>query len=452
MWMLVGGKDYMRESLIADAGTAASTRAARAPAPGTIAPLESAAPRAHVRVFGNFGTRNLGNEYTLRAVVANLRRYLPDATVSCICPGPAEVTKSHGIAAVSMSYRASPEFQARARGASSGRLTRFCRRLFMRLPREGVEWARAFSALKGTTMLVMAGTGMLGDFGIGPFDLHYEILKWSLLARMRGAKVLFLSVGAGPVESPLSRWLLKRAAALADYRSYRDAFSLSFMTGLGVDTRRDFVYPDLAFSLRAEASRAADRSGAGRVVGLGLMSYRGKRADGSGERLYRDYVRKAARFLDWLLGRGYAVRLLIGDMSYDTSIREDVVAEVRRLRPGDPPRMIIDAPVGSPETLLEQLAATDLVVATRFHNIVLAMMLNKPVLALSYHPKIASLMAGVGLERYCQSIDELDVDRLIERFIALERDADAVKSLIGRKLEEYAAALDQQYSRIFEKS
>jgi len=41
----------------------------------------------------------------------------------------------------------------------------------IRLPLEVIEWLKAFRALKGTSMLVMTGTGMLGDFGIGPFDL-----------------------------------------------------------------------------------------------------------------------------------------------------------------------------------------------------------------------------------------------------------------------------------------
>jgi len=36
-----------------------------------------------------------------------------------------------------------------------------------------VDWLKAFRTLKGTTMLVMTGTGMLSDFGIGPLDLHY---------------------------------------------------------------------------------------------------------------------------------------------------------------------------------------------------------------------------------------------------------------------------------------
>jgi polysaccharide pyruvyl transferase WcaK-like protein len=54
-------------------------------------------------------------------------------------------------------------------------------------------------------MLVMTGTGMLGDVGILPFDLHYDILKWSIMAKLRRCKLLFVSVGVGPMRHPLSR-------------------------------------------------------------------------------------------------------------------------------------------------------------------------------------------------------------------------------------------------------
>ena len=108
-------------------------------------------------------------------------------------------------------------------------------RLLVRAPLELLEWWKASQALQGTRMLVMTGTGMLSDFGIDPLDLHYEILKWSIVAKLRGAKLLFVSVGAGPIADPLSRWIVKRAVSLADYRSYRDDFSKEYLAGIGFD-------------------------------------------------------------------------------------------------------------------------------------------------------------------------------------------------------------------------
>jgi polysaccharide pyruvyl transferase WcaK-like protein len=399
-----------------------------------------------ITLFGNFGTQNLGNEYTLRAIVENLRRMVPEARINCVCPDPQDAMERHGIPAVLMSYRYGTEY--RSRQARRGGIFKWLRRALIRLPLELVQWLEAFRALKGTTLLVMTGTGMLGDFGIGPFDLHYEILKWSVVAKLRGSKLLFVSVGAGPIADPLSRWIVKRALALADYRSYRDAFSKEYLARIGFDTARDFVYPDLAFSLEPRVPGGRDRRPDGRVVGVGLMDYYGTRSSPArGEDVYRRYVEKAASFVAWLLDRGYTVELLVGDVAYDTRVQSDV----RRIlgdRAGDWRDRLVETKVSSVEELLAHLAKTDLVVATRFHSIVLALMLDKPVVALSYHQKIASLMSGVGLADFCQEVDALDVDGLIDRFTRLEHQAGAARSLIGRKAAEYRKALDEQYARI----
>lgn len=402
--------------------------------------------RPVISFFGNFGTQNLGNESTLRAILKSVRRHLPGAAVNCICPRPEQTTADHGIPAVRMSYRYGTAFQKKARQASIRWIPRLLRRLFVRLPREIVEWMKAFRALKNTRMLVMTGTGMLGDFGIGPFDLHYEIFKWSLLAKIRGGQVLFVSVGAGPIDSRISRWLVKRAALLADYRSYRDAFSKSFLAGIGVDTSADPVYPDLAFSLRPEGQ---GQKGQARVVGIGLMDYFGKRWTPASKGVHADYVRNLAGFCAWLLERGYTLRLLIGDLSYDKHIKADVLEALRLLLPDLPAARIIDEPVTSIENLVAQLSSIDLLVGTRFHNLVLAMLLNKPAVALSYHEKIDSLMSSVEMGDYVQQIAGLSVEGLIQRFTALEKNAGSINPLLARKVEEARASLERQYGDIF---
>jgi polysaccharide pyruvyl transferase WcaK-like protein len=405
--------------------------------------------RPTISFFGNFGTQNFGNEYTLQAILHNVRKYLPDANVNCICIDPEDASTRYGIPAFLMSDRYARRHPGGARGQN--RVIRWLRRLLIRLPLEVVQWVKAFRALKGTTMLVMTGTGMLGDFGIGPFDLHYEILKWSIIAKIRRAKILFVSVGAGPISHPLSRLIVKGAIALGDYRSYRDTYSKEYLASIGFDTHGDFVYPDLAFSLRPGiGGPGGNGAGGSRVVGVGLMDYYGKGSTAEySESVYQDYLGKVTDFVAWLLDRQYTVRLLIGDYSYDRRIKKDVLERLTQRGVRVRERQIVDEPVSSVEQLVAQLAATDVVVATRFHNLLLALLLNKPVVALSYHEKIGSLMAGVEMGEYCQSIDQLDVNRLIEQFVKLEKESAVLKPMIERKVEQYRGALDQQYTYIF---
>ncbi len=401
-----------------------------------------------ISFFGNFGMQNFGNECTLQAILQNVTRFLPDARANCICTYPQDASARHGIPASLISYRyAKGSTSTGARDQDAPAIIRFLRRLVIRLPLEAIQWLKAFRVLKGTSLLVMTGTGMLGDFGIGPFDLHYEILKWSIIAKIRRCKLLFVSVGAGPIAHPLSRWIVKRAISLADYRSYRDDFSKEYLASIGFDTRNDLVYPDLAFSLRPE-TRGRDRGS--RVICLGLMDYYGKGSIHEySEATYQDYLDKTTHILAWLLDRKYTVRLLIGDSSYDRRIKGDVIQRLQERGSKYEKGQIIDEPVASVEQLMAQLAEADIVIATRFHNILLALLLNKPVVALSYHEKIASLMAGVGMGDYCQNIDRLDVDVLVQQFLKLEKNADIVKPVIEQKVEQYRKALDRQYAHIF---
>ena len=52
--------------------------------------------------------------------------------------------------------------------------------------------------------------------------MPYDILKWSLAARLMRRPFAFVSIGAGPVAGSISKRLFTWAARMAAYRSYRD--------------------------------------------------------------------------------------------------------------------------------------------------------------------------------------------------------------------------------------
>ena len=110
---------------------------------------------------------------------------------------------------------------------------------------------------------------------------------------------------------------------------------------------------------------------------------------------------------------------------------------------------IINEPIRSVDDLLSQIAATDIVVATRFHNVLLALLCEKPVISISFHPKCSSLMSAMGLSSYCLDINDLKTDRLIEKLCDVERNADSIKASIREKAGEFREALDEQYRLIF---
>ena len=99
--------------------------------------------------------------------------------------------------------------------------------------------------------------------------------------------------------------------------------------------------------------------------------------------------------------------------------------------------------------MILQLATSDIVVSPRFHNIVLGLLLDKPVIALSYHEKFAALMESPDLVKYNLQIDHLDATTLMEKLRELEGDSEELTRHISRRVDEYRRSLDEQYRVIF---
>jgi|SRR5579859_7610707 len=400
--------------------------------------------RLKIALFGAFGVGNLGNECTLQALLYNIRNYVPGADISCICEGPQEVRSTYNI-------RASP-IRENPLSPINNHVLRFLRRVLVGVPLELLRWLKAIATLKDVDMLIMSGTGMLADFGIGPFGLHYEILRWTVTARLCRCKVLFLSVGAGPLQHRLSRRFIKAALSCADYRSYRDHYSKNYLKSIGFDSERDSVYPDLAYSFPIAKIPPANHDEASHetVIGVGLITYFNRRCTlPEDETVYRDYIEKLGNFVSWLREKKYTVRLLIGDVGYDQRARQDLKAFIEE-RGGDyTNESIIDDPGASVDDVLSQLAATDLVVASRFHNVLLSLMLGKPVLAISYNEKVDALIAGVGLAEFSQDIERIDLEKMTRQFDELEKKANCTRLQLQRNAEACRLALDDQYDRIF---
>ncbi|MGA8708899.1 MAG: polysaccharide pyruvyl transferase family protein [Steroidobacteraceae bacterium] len=401
------------------------------------------APIRKIALWGNFGTQNLGNECTLAAMRHNLRQRLPDAEQFCICPEPRDTELRHQIKAVPM--RAVANATATARTALPRPL-----RILRRLVAECAGWLRAAAVMRDADALIIVGTGIMSDSGEGALGFPYELFKWSLLAWLNGGNVLFVSVGVEEMTRPLTRFFLKAAFHLADYRSCRDANSKHLMQAIGFPGEGDKVYPDVAFSLPTGAASAVTTVRMKRkVVAIGIYNYLDRGSAGGDSALaYGAYIHAICSFITWLLRRGYSVRVIIGDYAYDRTVVADVRAALLASGEQLEPELYADEPASSFEQLIEQIKSVDLVVASRFHNVLLSLMLAKPVLSVSYDAKNEELMGQVGLTRYCQALDRLDVARLLIQFQELEQQAPTLRSSIRTKTSQFRVSLDEQYDLI----
>jgi polysaccharide pyruvyl transferase WcaK-like protein len=398
---------------------------------------------ARIALWGNFGTLNLGNECTLAAALDNLRACLPAATFLCVCCEPRDAAARHGIAAVPMAAR-----KAWRGGPKPLRVLRW-------LWVEAREWLRALRLAGGIDALLVTGTGVLTDTDEGTFGLPYQLFKWCVCTRLRGGRVLFVSVGSEAIRHHLTRFFLRLALRLAAYRSYRDEHSAARLRSCGIPTAGDAIVPDLAFSLRpalleggAPPALPTDAVPPARVA-VGLFNYRGRgRGGAAAAAAYAGYLERIAALIARLSGSGYAVRIIIGDLAYDAEVLEDVRGHLSARGLDATQSGIATEPAASWEQLLGQLREVDFVIASRFHNVLLALLLGKPVVSVSYEAKNEALMQQMGLGGFCQTLEELDVERLLAQFGALETEAAALRVRIAQQTSRNRRRLEEQYEAI----
>ena len=352
----------------------------------------------HILLYGQFGVGNSGNDATLLAAHEGLSKRLPDARFTVVAGAPDVVERELGLSAVAIS----PEGRASL--------------LPKRIEQIADEWRRTAHArrvLRSADFFIVPGTGIFDDLNVTPIQHAFPMWRWCAQARSARVPVLFVSVGAGPVEREASRRLFAWTAALANWRSFRDQSSRAFVRdSLHVDVANDVVTPDLVFSLGLATPAPAAR----RTIGVGVMGYHSWRgARGGGDDIYEDYMGKLAQFCAELIAQGDAIRVLLGDAG-DLSAADDLVQRLRAQAPG---AAVSVAPARDFRGICAEVVQTDAVVATRFHTVLAALMCGRPVVSIGYAVKNRNIMTAFGLGAYCQDIWDYDPQLLRAHFTAL---------------------------------
>lgn len=380
-----------------------------------------------VGVFGLLGSGNLGNDGSLEAVLGYLRAEHPEAVVDALCGGPEVVTTRYRIPATRLHwYRGEYRTASRAGAIAAKGLGKL------------VDAVRTAAWVRRHDVVIVPGMGVLeATLPLRPWGFPYSLFLLCASGRLFGTRVALVGVGAAPIGDRPTRALVRWSARLATYRSYRDALSRDAMRAMGVDTARDEVYPDLAFALPTlPAAGPSDPPG---PVCVGVMDFHGGNDDRArAEEIHRRYLDGTTRFVRTLVEDGRPVRLLTGD-ACDTTVVAAILDTV------DSP-LVTASEAASLADLMKEMAAADTVVATRYHNLVCALKVGTPTLALSYAAKSDALMDRMGLGAYCHPAREVDADRLLDQFRSLEQRSTELRETLAERNLVATRQLEQQFS------
>ncbi|MER6748205.1 polysaccharide pyruvyl transferase family protein [Streptomyces fungicidicus] len=382
-----------------------------------------------VGVFGLLGSGNIGNDGSLEAVLGHLRAEHPDAVVDALCGGPEAVTARYGIPATRLNwYRGEYRTASRAGAVAAKGLGKL------------VDVVRTAAWTRRHDVVIVPGTGVLETtLPLRPWGFPYSLFLLCATGRLFGTRVALVGVGAAAIGNRPTRTLTRWSTRLASYRSYRDTLSRDAMRAMGVDTARDEVYADLVFAL--PAPRASEPSGPPGTVCVGVMDFHGSNDERDrAEEIHRRYLDGTTRFVRALAGDGRPVRLLTGD--------ELDVPVAGAIRDAVDSPLVTVARTASLADLMKEMAAADTVVATRYHNLVCALKVGTPTLAVSYSAKSDTLMAEMGLGEYCHPAREADADRILQQFRELERRSAEVRATLSERNLVVARRVRHQFAAL----
>jgi polysaccharide pyruvyl transferase WcaK-like protein len=393
--------------------------------------LANTAPR--VGLFGLLGSGNSGNDVSMETMLRYLRDAHPEAILDAMSGGAERLRSQYGLDAIPLYWY--QRFEDRASAITTP---------FLKALGKGLDAARIASWVRRHDVVFVPGAGALeATLPTRPWGFPYTLFMLSVSGKLFRTKVAFVSVGANDIRQRATRSLSNWTARLACYRSYRDNYSRDAMQRRGLDTSWDRVYPDLAFGVPTPPNEPGDPQ----TVGVGVMDYYGGNDDRRhAAEIHSGYVEKMTRFTQWLVDTGHRVLLFGGDSKFDISVAEQIRAEVRRQRPGLGPDWVAIEPGFSYRELMQALSPAGTVVATRYHNVICALKLGKPTIALGYSEKFAPLMADMGLAHFTAPASAFDVTTLIEQFTELENHHGELQQMMAERNAATVANLEDQFA------
>jgi colanic acid/amylovoran biosynthesis protein len=287
---------------------------------------------------------------------------------------------------------------------------------WVELPRLWLSSAQrsALELFRGSTAVVSTG----GTYLVERYPIAGRLLELEVALAMRRPLVLFTQ-SLGPFTEPRHRRAMRTIASRARLVLLRDERSRRHLMDLGIAGDRVHVVADSAFALSARRPTRTDQR-LRVAVSVRDWPYAAGDASATNDR-YREAIRA---LVERLVGnRGAEVTFLStcqGAPEYWADDSAVGVAIADRLDPGVRGAVHVDRAFRTPQELLDVLGGFDLVVATRMHMAILALVAGVPVFPIAYEPKTRELFERLQVGHWVRDLDEVSASSLpddVERFL-----------------------------------
>lgn len=356
-------------------------------------------------ISGYYGFNNIGDESILKAVVDNLKDKLSDLEITVLSQNPENTSQKYGVKSI---------------------------------PR--MDFIKIFKAVKSSDLLISGGGSLLQDVTSKRSISYYLMIIW--IALLTGKKVFIYSQGIGPIISKFNRYLVRQTLKRADYIVVRDEASKELLTEIGIDASKIFVTADPVVRIK----KAELQMGIKILEKEGFIKEQGKISVGfaiRGRKAGADFIDQICSAIKRLIDQYDAQILLIPfHFSEDMAVIDEI-----KSRLGDSVRYIEHKYLT--EEMLSIIGNMDYLVGVRLHSLIHAAIMDVPMIAISYDPKINSFMHSIGMKALC-SVYDFESEFFIEEFEKIHNNSEKIRKKVREKIEILIKKLDKNEELIKE--
>ena len=343
-----------------------------------------------ILLSGYYGFDNAGDDAVLFAIVQALREIIPDVDITVLSNQPEKTAQQFGVKAVDRWGKTS-------------------------LPK----------AIKDCDVLISGGGSLLQDVTSKNGILYYlGVIK---LAQMMRKNVIVYAQGIGPVNEPRNRALVAKILNKVQAITVRDFDSRRELMEMGV-YREIMVAVDPVLGISADSIDEAQGLQLLRGAEAGYID--GKKTLMVAARNWKHsdrFFKELAESCDAMAEQGWQVVFVPFHYPEDVEAGRNIASLMKRDE-------VVLSGNYSPQETMAVLKNADLIMGMRLHSLIMGAALLKPMVGLSYDPKVTSFMQLLR-QPDCYPVDSVEAAQLIRSMNRLSQQTDHEKLMLARNME-----------------
>jgi teichuronic acid biosynthesis glycosyltransferase TuaH len=371
-----------------------------------------------VLISGYYGFKNIGDEAILTCILQDLQEQFPDFKSTIVSEDPMYTEALHKTKAV---YRN--------------------------------DFPSITKEIDDADLVILGGGGLFQDhdrmriyhlFQRG-IDSPSRYLIVPLIAKMMNKRLAYYAHGVGPLFSKEAIDIVKFAYTLPDIITVRDAYSFHLLSSLGIETDKLYLTADPVFRIDSSSSPNIKK-----ILGHHLPT--GKNFAVINVRpwthspgLERRYISSLKNFInDFVQFYPNLHFLLVPFHISDLEILQSIYSESSS-------HCSILTSECTPNDIAGIISKSKLVIAMRYHALIMAAVFRVPMIAINYDYKVAALINELGLEKYSLNLEAVRAELLILKTKELLKDKNDIRRKLVSKIEN-KKELSEKNGKLIKKS